>query len=132
MDCFPETSIILSIPEELGFIDNAYAHITLSNGTYFCEKAFTDSRFRYHSDGSTWPKIFREDSKEQVLNLHVPSVEDTSLNTSVFGIVYPLKDMSYLEGYCVFTFRANNTDYYTESLYFKVDKEDYFLELDEN
>ena len=66
MDCFPETSIILSIPEELGFIDNAYAHITLSNGTYFCEKAFTD----YYTE-SLYFKVDKEHEglKPVLLNL---------------------------------------------------------------
>jgi len=130
----PFTTVSVSLPEELGIIDNVRAIITVPDKriSINCEH-FT----RFHSlDGSEWPKIF-DDKLSAISDFNV--IENADLNSSMFAGKYFLYDKSYLEGdyYFVFDFYKDYIgykNYITNSIHFKLDEDDYvdLLELFKN
>ena len=127
----PFTTVSVSLPEELGIIENVRAIVTVNykNISIDCEH-FT----RFHSiNGSEWPKIF-DDKLSTISDFNV--TENTELNSSVFSGKYFLYDESYLEGDFYFTFDFYKDDigyknYTTNSFHFKLNVDDYYdlLEL---
>lgn len=130
----PFTTVLVSLPEKLGIIDNVRAIITVHDKQLSINCAhFT----RFHSsDGSEWPKIF-DNNLSAISNFNV--IENDEMNTSVFIGKYFLYNKSYLEGDCYFVFDfyenyVSYKNYTTNSFHFKLDEDDYFdlLELFKN
>ncbi len=121
----PFTTVIVSLPEELGVLENVRAIVTTSDKTI----SIGCNHFsRFHSeDGSEWPQIF-DNNLSIVSNFNVS--KDGELNSSVFSGKYFLYDISYLEGDCYFVFDFYKNDisfknYTTNSFHFKLDKNAY-------
>lgn len=127
MKNYPETSLLVSLPEELGILDNVWVHITLSNGRYIPIKADLCLDFRHYSeDGAEWPILYDEDTKQQISNWNINKNGDP--NTTVFGIVYTCYDRTFLKGSFVVTFTSWKNEcvksFYTEMVTFDLDDGD--------
>lgn len=126
-----ETSLPISLPEELGIIDNVWVHITLSTGQYLPLKAQLYSHFRHYSEtGEEWPKLYDEYTKLPVSNLEI--AKDGKPNTTVFGIIYKCYNRTFLKGSFVVTFNSWKEGvlkaFYTETVQFDLDDgDDIFL-----
>ena len=94
---YPETSLTLSLPEEVGISDNGWVHLTLLNNTYIPLKAKPYSHFRHYSrTGEEWPKLYDENTKQQITNWKIN--KDGKPNTTVFGIIYKCYDRTFFKG----------------------------------
>lgn len=127
---YPETSLTISLPEELGIIDNVWVHITLLNNTYIPLKAKLYSHFRHYSrTGEEWPKLYDENTKQQITNWKIN--KDGKPNTTVFGIIYKCYDRTFFKGSFVITFTSWKCEvlkyYYTERKYFDLDVDDEYF-----
>ena len=96
----PFTTVQLSLPEELGIIDNVKAIVTVRD-----KKIFIDCQHykRIHSsDGFEWPDIIFDENMNVVVGFKI--LENNDPNTSVFRGDYFIYDESYLEGDVYFIF----------------------------
>lgn len=117
-----ETSLIFGLPEMLGIMEqkDVWVHIRLNNDIYVPINAIYQYSYCSELEGAEWPTIFYEGTEEIV------ELKDYSNKmTALFGIIYPIKDTSYLNGKFCITFSGwkNNTLkwYYTEEKVFKIE-----------
>ncbi len=123
---FPVTTVYVPLPEELGIFENVNAIINLSNKRQLTITCHHKGRYHFDTE-DIWPKIFDSSSNPIILS---KVIENDVPNTSVFVANFTLYDESYLNGnfYFSFDFLKNDclyTRYYTNTLIFKLDKEDY-------
>lgn len=129
---FPTTQICISLPENLGIIENVNVIVKL------CDREFQipcKHVLRYHSvDGHEWPKeVF--DSNLKSINIDFKIYDDNEPNTSFFQGTYTFFNQTYLEGdfYFIFDFCKDNywyINFRTNSLHFKEDKENFYSLLE--
>lgn len=114
-----ESSLMFGLPEILGFMDqkDVWVHVNLINGIYVPINAI----YLYSSEMAEWPKIFYEGTQEEPVVLKTTN----NITTSIFGIIYSLKNVSYSKGTFCITFSGwkNNTltQYYTEKINFDLE-----------
>ncbi len=130
MDCidYPETSLLISLPEELGILGNVWVHITLSNGRYVPIEATLCPHFRHYSEtGAEWPNLYNEDTKQQLFNWEIN--KNGEPNTTVFGIIYTCYDSSFFKGSFVVTFTSWKEEilrsFYTETVSFDFNDDEF-------
>lgn len=107
------SSLIVDLPEFLGYLDEVYAHITI-DGKVITQKA--EHLFRYISSNNLgWPKVYYKISDKPVIIWN-------DFNTSSFKVEMEL--CAGMEGDYYFTFigwkYGFSTSYYTETRHFMI------------
>lgn len=120
---FPSIRMFVTLPEELGIIENVNAIVKLYDKEIAVPCKHTARYFAYCD--LAWPEIFDEFSNPFAINRIIYDCGEP--NTSVFEGIHTLYDETYLEGeyYFVFDFCKNGNwhrNYRTKKIHFKEDK----------